>query len=127
MTSFETAKKLKESGFPQPSPKFGQVWYDPYGMPAVVLSTKPLRFGDEGGQSWSGKNRFGEMIFAPTATDILRELPRNWMLWFYEGSEIENPAWEVGKYERGDGFDDQESNSNPAEACAAAWLKLKLI
>lgn len=32
IVSFETAKKLKEAGFPQPSPEFGQMWYALHGF-----------------------------------------------------------------------------------------------
>lgn len=55
LCTFETAKKLKAAGFSQPNEiKFWQVWYDDSGT--VVEH-------DEG------------CIFAPTVTDILREVP----------------------------------------------------
>ena len=80
---FETAKRLKESGFPQPKFAAGQFWYDKDGQLLLVygvgghgivffvdvISKRDLMF----------KNR-GQFIFAADPISILREMPSNFAL-----------------------------------------------
>ena len=84
VVTLETAKRLKQAGFPQPEPKVGQFWYD--GM-FQRLSIASHRMGKDqhlyltpiNAVDWShyfeavvmldDKNDWP--IFAPTATDIL--------------------------------------------------------
>lgn len=95
IVSFETAKRLANAGFPKPAPDYGQTWYTHYGCPGSVTDLS----------KWSDN---GE-VFAPTATDILRELP-NWSI-CYTAS-----GWACF-------FDDFIiEHSNPAEAAARAWF-----
>ncbi len=65
--SFETAKALKEAGFPQSQQwGFGMVWYIPDDEEEYMREDDPsaLMYGDEA-------------VFAPTATDLL---PVGWLL-----------------------------------------------
>lgn len=71
MTTYELAKKLKEAGFPQPEPKFSQIWFADYDN-GYMLGEKLL----------VGTNHFLDverleqpMVFCPTFEDIWRELP----------------------------------------------------
>ena len=138
--TFETAKTLKDAGFPIPRVKVGQVWYNEMESPSVIVKNN----GDEystGEHHYHGcsllngvvGNDFPESIvrercyFAPTATDILKELGSNWNLssfrlpsgnveyavvWNYECEEVADP-------------DKEFYNDNPAEAAAMAWLHLR--
>lgn len=103
--TFETAKRLAEAGFPQPSPDYGQTWYTHDGSPGSVTSLS----------KWSDN---GE-VFAPAATDILRELPGwnlcydtviGWHVWFDDVAEWDYCEPPFFKHE------------NPAEAAAQAWF-----
>lgn len=65
---------------------------------------------------------FPDCVFAPTATDILRELPYHYHIGLDEGFMIKEFLWfgDAG-YEFNAKSDSLE---NPAEAAAGAWLKL---
>lgn len=112
-----TAVRLKDAGFPQPVPEFGQIWYDNEPGPHVLVH--------HAGRVWEmATNRYagtvgvdseGGMVFAPTATDILRELDENHFLTTLLDGRF-CVALFVGS---GDSI-----HNNPAEACAAAWLAL---
>lgn len=137
--SFETAERLKAAGLKIPKLSVGQVWYNQSRYPSVIIKN----MGDEfstGETHWQGfsiengelGNDVPESIvrdmcyFAPTATDILKELGPNWnlssfkttsgqaqfaVIWNYECEEVADP-------------DKEFYHENPAEACAAAWLQL---
>lgn len=107
IVSFETAKRLKEAGFPQHISN-NDCWYAANGDCFLQW---------HGGDIWIG----GEMpitrevdapFFAPTATDILRQIPGDQLA--YNGE-----TWVV--FPPNDDLRDWE-HENPAEACAAAWL-----
>lgn len=114
----DTARRLKEKGFPQPDPEPGQVWYlddTPY-----VVRSFPQRFNET---DWifsgllervqAGKESLPEAIYAPTAPDILRELGFEYELSF---------AADLGGYICTGNFPAIFSNeNNPSEACAMAW------
>ena len=63
-------------------------------------------------------------VFAPTATDILRELPNKILFWKYENIFV------CGVQVVGDNdyytiqFETVYKHENPAEACALAWLEM---
>jgi len=103
--TFETAKLLADAGFPKPAPDYGQTWYTHYGIPGSV--TAPSKWSDNG------------EVFAPTATDIMRELP-GWNL-----SYTKVFGWIV--YWDAPGLPEpiQFSHENPAEAAAQAWFHEK--
>ena len=117
IVSFETAKRLKEAGFPQHISN-NDCWYAANGDCFLQW---------HGGDIWIG----GEMpitrevdapFFAPTATDILVRLPDLTALykWRHENVwcvdyQTQDPPLLTGTPHR---------HKNPAEACAEAWLKL---
>lgn len=98
IVSFETAKKLKEAGFPQPE--------------YVALG---FGYTDDGTRFYIEECRFpmggvNGMYFAPTATDILRQIPGADLKW--------NGSTFVCKY-RG-----KVDDANPAECAAKMWFKI---
>lgn len=120
IVSFETAKQLKEAGFPQPELRDGQAWYWKHGDPyflyyhsSVHALLSPIGWAHAGKRILSKERRdifFSETAYAPTATDILRELPGANLRW--------NGSTFFCKY-RG-----ETESQNPAEALAQMWLKI---
>ncbi len=80
-----TARRLRDAGFPQPEPEFGQIWHPSrYGGLFVYIckgcgNTMELR-APAGWSTWE-KPGSDKLFFAPTAADILRELPDRYVLW----------------------------------------------
>jgi len=102
VVSFQTAKRLKEAGFPQPETYDTFDWYySKTGFLANHFDSACVIESD---------------IFAPSATDILKELGRGWHLCYKK----ESRSWECW-YQTVGGASDKY-HENPAEACAAAWL-----
>lgn len=100
IVTFETAKKLKEAGFPQPSLEDGQFWYS--------SKEQVICFGHTV-DNWC-ETDYDVSAFAPTATDILRQIPGANLKW--------NGSTFVCKY-RG-----KVDDTNPAECAAKMWLKI---
>lgn len=98
--TYETAVLLKEVGFPQPEPEFGQVWFSADRSPFVVGGFDTPRFYDD-------------LVFAPTATDIMRALPGLSMRFHSHLKE-----WQT-RYKKNE---TRRAHKEPAEACALAWL-----
>jgi len=97
VVSKETAIKLKNAGFPQPKfYQIGAVCYNTCGGPWA--STRPAQVYDE------------PVVFAPTATDILEEMPYATLL--YDGE-----YWACN-------FEGHETvyRDSAAEACAQCWI-----
>lgn len=129
--SFETAVKLKDAGFPQHDPEQGHAWYVLFNssegpksfIKFVIDDIRIAGPGPETAQRTSDINS-ASAVFAPTATDILRELGSNFDL-----SHIENPKterWcciERGEWDQVTPIEHYMLD-NPAEACAAAWLAI---
>lgn len=118
VTIAETARRLKEAGFPQPPFQVGQSWYDTSGeLFWVKCDESPYIHGEWYGDDHSGfvEIPHGDEVFAPTATDILLILPGHDM-GFYS---VEN-EWTVFDTE----MNNIASNENPAEAAALAWLAM---
>lgn len=76
--SFETAKALRDAGFPQPEPAEGQFWYNPdYGLFVVgrrsfIDGTMRNIFYFETGKTYEKSvDSFSLCVFAPQAHDIL--------------------------------------------------------
>lgn len=126
IVSYETAVRLKEAGFPQPTPEAGQVWY--HGLlkkdAAVLIANFKTHDGSQPSSTLYFLNGSGssivtkvaeESIYAPTATDILRELP-SYSLFFSSLTR----QW-VGAF---DEMAITYNEHNPAEAAAEAWLKI---
>lgn len=116
IVTFETAVRLKEAGFPQPTPEAGQWWYNPNGILFVVyLAHETVELHEMGRRNTSVGHYWEDWTFAPTATDILRETPE-YFLWKYKTKDMWGLSLSV--------WYDYVQKSNPAEAAAEAWLKL---
>ena len=136
----ETSARLKAAGFPQPEPEAGQFWYDgDFGRLSVInyhynrsgeTRICPLDSSDHS-YLFYGAHGSENHVFAPTAADILRELPATKgehpiaLCFFADGVD----TFTVTDFHQGEdglfsGCDISE-HANPAEACAAAWLDLK--
>ena len=100
--SFETAKKLKEAGFPQPAQCMGQWWYNPKGYRTLTA------FDDS--YADMAKLVMDEYVYAPTATELL---PEDWLLM------REGPNWICQHFEDSHKY---VIDDNPAETAALAWL-----
>lgn len=126
--SFEAAKRLADAGFSQPVPKRGQVWFFKNGVGMVVtcggdlLDAELCDYVTASGTLYISRHLNDGEIFAPTATDILENLPgyavalivdnfnggkRQWCCW-----KVHTPALCF------------EHPTNPAEAAALAWISL---
>ena len=108
--TYETAVRLKEAGFPQPRPQLYQAWY---WFDAGVRSALPYILT----RSYS---KIGEGdVFAPTADDILRELP-GFAICYLEDFAA-NMVFCVFLRRHPEQF--PTHHENPAEACALAWIE----
>ena len=112
----ETADRLKAAGFPQPSPEVGQVWYDPKNKPCFVFTSHDNTWSyaiDSSGGTFGVNGNDHGLNFAPTATDIIRELSHeNIKISFYE-----NDGFNVElNYDSFYGADKTFEHKNPAEA-----------
>ena len=136
IVSFETAKRLKEAGFPQPEFGRGQWWYRNRPDEVPKFQNNPIALMVLGRANkrtvfWSGYGRVCEsywdkegypFVFAPTATDIIRGFDQYHVSkWLTLGFEEAN-----GNFEAYPASNPRYIflSSNPAEACAEAWLKL---
>ena len=122
--SFETAKKLEAAGFERPKIEVGQYWYTDSGRTYIVCAI----VGSETHVKWIGAAGYldfvfkntNDWIYAPTATDLLEQLPDEYILskngneWFCGCLDI----WPDGL----DGYDPKFTNEDAAEAVAEAFL-----
>lgn len=129
--TFETAKRLKDAGFPQPELCLNQDWYDQSGKLWRVAKWAEssqnddlVLIGDYLGD-WDIIGKKEQFLgFAPTATDIIREFERlQKSKWIRLGMSGED--WYCYLYAALSGLTDRFPHENPAEACAEAWLKHK--
>ena len=125
--TFDTAKRLKEAGFPQPMPQAGQFLYGANSKELFVI----LQYSDVDDiltlagvghharmmEKWSWAK--GAFVFAPTATDILEQIPTKYVRW----NKPKN-VWQCGETDYMGPHFCEVHQTNPAEACALAWLKL---
>lgn len=87
IVSFETSKRLKAAGFPQPKKAPGQFWHNEHGKLCVIregqgmLTAVWLSVPMEASISIIAI----ELFFVPTATDIMRHLPDGPPLQFQNG------------------------------------------
>ncbi len=114
IVSFETAKKLEAAGIERPKVEAGQYWYVCNGGLRLVAGIRNGGFLVNG--CFNGLWReivfdatFEDWIYAPTATDILDQLP-DCKMWHHGG------FWFVEKLDR------EFANENAAEAVAEAYL-----
>lgn len=119
--TFETAKRLSEARFPQPRPEESQVWYNHAGTVYVITYSygKTCDYVVRGSNNvWTERGLNDGEVFAPTATDILAQLP-GWDLAF-----TTEAGWQCWKdFSDPNGYIPKIfTNKNPAEACSEAWL-----
>jgi len=103
LLSFETAKKLKESGFPQPEPKTGQFWIG-YNSDRLFIVTEDMP---------KDSLAFVQATYFPSAQDFLEQMP---------GASLENCNGIF--YVSAVGCIDYFYNANLLESCARTWLHL---
>ncbi len=134
--SFETAKRLKEAAFPHAEFETGQFLYNKQGEIAFLFDSGivtrplcPILFPSRKAMNPESSNDLLYCYFAPTATDILKELGPNWNLSSFMLPSGEVPFAVVWGYEHEEVADPDKEfyHDNPAEACAAAWLQLNEI
>ena len=129
VTTFETSQRLKAAGFPQPVPEFGQVWYAHDAaffnydfQQAVVTGTYKSTVHHtfiNGAVRNCEAEIFLEFFFAPTATDIWRELGVDYNTKFMHGYFF------VGTFDIYIGVNNYDAkHKNHAEALAKKWLSL---
>lgn len=124
VTTPETSARLKAAGFPQPEYEKGQFWYDEDGNLFLVFGFKN---GEISGTYLQRSGYFGGGAidkgdcFAPTATDILRELDFEFNLWFSPQKGEYFISKDIGHF---CGPENIASHANSAEAAAPAYLSL---
>ncbi len=134
VVTFETARALKEAGFPQPEPEYLQVWYEEFNPFVEGWSREDSRhiIGIGRFEIWHEDFDMSEYYFAPTATEILRELHNHFTT--KQGYSVEIRASPTDDGFQVDIFEDlpfdamkpiREINENLDEACAAAYLEIK--
>ena len=121
ITTFETAVRLKEAGFPQPTPQPGQFWYDgDKELYVIYCDESPyihaVFIGDDHAGFCEKQNEYD--VLAPTATDILREMPGFCICYLDNGN---SEGWTTLNYYKEYCTFNAKS---PAEAAAEAWIKL---
>lgn len=128
VTTFETAQRLKAAGFPQPEIKVGQFWYNPDRELAAITHIQPVGFVFIGSlrEVWSitqdaeSDAAFNSYFYAPTTTDILRELGHEWDIGYTKQNSDFPNTWMVLHEYKSIHF----THTNPAEAAALAYLSL---
>lgn len=135
--TFETAKALRDAGFPQPFPAFGQQWYFPETkelfLVTFVYSDGQVDFSFEGSPVSMLTAMPEGVIFAPQAHDIIEQLARlshpNLIrvdVSAYNNAtpnEIREPQFLVYDFPYSNSFP-SKFDKNPHEAAAKAFLKL---
>lgn len=127
VVDFETAVRLKEAGFPQPSPEVGQFWHSQY-FGAYWLcvvakqATKPftyllpldvIEWGHQFGHPGTPEDN-GSPVFAPSITDLLLAISTG-------GLEVDCgmfSVWTLPPIEHTSGWSAPEELAN-------AWIELK--
>ena len=116
MVSFETAKALKAAGFPQPETvERGQHWYS-CGFKSFTI-TDDFKTGIAP-EKWFACYPY----FAPTAIDILKEIPGCHLVYRKEGE-----MWQVASMalDMHYGALEYSKDANPHEAAAKAYFETK--
>lgn len=132
VVSFETARALKDAGFPQPEPEAGQVWYDIYEYKYMILDdpigphgniTSVWVFPDDSQFAVTTSIFLKDhCVFAPTVTDILSELGDNYGI--FAGCNSPFTVAKVNTYREVE-YLRYSYNTNPAESGAAEYIKIK--
>jgi hypothetical protein len=124
--SYQTAKLLKEAGFPAPEPAFGQFWYSnigycfvcPKAIIQILIPETYITGITNTSDSLSRSSHPDEIIknctYTPSVIDILEhELMEGYWI-TYDGKE-----WSCG-----DTWTPWCDNENPAEAAALQFLRI---
>jgi hypothetical protein len=106
IVTFETARRMKSAGFPQPD-------YVEDGYFYILSQDTPVNFVHVSGINTQ------DAAFAPTATDILLELP-DYALVFDDSQRP--PGFTCYDTLRQNPSEYPKTHENPAEAAALAWL-----
>lgn len=119
------AHELKQSGFPQPSPKVGQVWFHDDRTAHLILNRvewsgfcqTAFVFDEVAALGMFSPKGISEMTFAPSLDDITPHLPPTFALEIWDGKPS-CAIWIDGAHTRtfGDTF---------AEAAGRMWLEIK--
>ena len=125
IVSFEAARKLEIAGLERPKIEAGQYWYVRNGGLRLVAGIRNGGFLVNG--CFNGLWReivfdatFDDWIYAPTATDILEQLPDRYILskdgteWFCGAECFWGDTFE--------GYNPRFTHENAAEAVAEAFL-----
>jgi len=121
--NFETASRLKATGFPQPGFEFGQVWND--GEGCWLLCIEKNFFVQKGTIEvrYTSDQLNGWLTFAPTAADIMKALGCEYVFWYDEYKRLSMFfVCKTGASYRDAGK--PTGHINPAEAAALAWLEI---
>ena len=128
--TFDTAKRLKEAGFPQPTPQVGQFWYQEYtGKLTIIYEVQEGQVyrhnippGKGSLSAQCDLTSFLEAtIFAPTATDILQLLPSDLSLRF---ENFLTKYFYIESFEKTKGIR-CGGTMNAAEVCASEFFRMK--
>jgi hypothetical protein len=126
--AYDTAKRLEQAGFPKPEIQFGQVWYDglqPGEWGVITGINRGFAFAFN--SCLGGYERVFKLderfTFAPTATDILKELP-GWHILFSNFSLPNGEQKKMWRCACDDERLDEFYHENPAEATAKAYLAI---
>lgn len=134
MTTYETALRLKQAGFPQPKPEVHQFWYGLIAQWDELLCLVG-RWGQPGQKTLFSDRYRNEHTyesikkwgtFAPSATDIMQVLGQDYVLWFDDSPKV--MKWCCAK--TSSTIHEASApilHENAAEAAAAAFLNLKSI
>lgn len=144
ITTPETAQLLKDAGFPQPQPTVGQYWckipghWDFYGLIsrphksegdfwAVFLPVGPLvPYPDHEAQIQSSLFDEEYLVYAPTATDIMKVLGQQYVLWYDDSPKMQ--VWVCAKTaDLPNETQKPFAHINPANAAAKAFLDKKQV
>lgn len=110
----DTAIRLRAAGFPQPAPEYGQRWY--YIEDADNCSVLTVFEG-----TYFPEGILNQYVFAPTAIDILYELPDFAM--YFNGLGYGANGFHVFDTLRRKADQYPTHHGNPAEAAALAWFE----
>ena len=114
--SAETARKLKDAGFPMPETVApGSAWYPPGGSVKIFGSTV------EAPAETLAYVKAHDWAYAPSPADILRNSPDEWALLL----RFEDGYFQAGTYDDWGEWCLWAGHEDAAEACALAWLKEK--
>ena len=122
---FQTAKELRDAGFPQPEPALLQQWYlveersGKVDVPvlSIFFADTSSYFVTIAGKVVWYSDAF-DAVYAPTALDIIAQMPGRW-LW-RDSDGLWHVTWTVTQY-----YKDERIDACPHEAAAMAYIAWK--